>query len=75
MKLRAKILNSNKRKRIDHGTARSKSNHQRFGGLVAVNSLSLTLEAGHIAALIGPNGPENDAFSVIAGFYRANEAA
>jgi branched-chain amino acid transport system ATP-binding protein len=49
---------------------------KRFGGLVAGNSLSLTLEAGHIAALIGPNGAgKTTAFSVIAGFYRANEGS
>ena len=28
----------------------------RFGGLTAVNNLSLTAHYGHVTALIGPNG-------------------
>jgi branched-chain amino acid transport system ATP-binding protein len=47
---------------------------KRFGGLVAVNSLSMNLDAGHIAAVIGPNGAgKTTAFNVIAGFYKPNE--
>lgn len=47
---------------------------KRFGGLVAVNSLSVNLEMGKIAALIGPNGAgKTTAFNVIAGFYKPNE--
>jgi branched-chain amino acid transport system ATP-binding protein len=44
---------------------------KRFGGLVAVNNLSVKLDRGEIVALIGPNGAgKTTAFSAIAGFYK-----
>jgi branched-chain amino acid transport system permease protein len=41
---------------------------KRFGGLVAVSEMSLTMKAGEIAALIGPNGAgKSTMFNLISG--------
>ncbi len=45
----------------------------RFGGLVAVNDLHLTLDPGRLYGLIGPNGAgKTTVFNVITGVYTPN---
>lgn len=47
---------------------------KQFGGLVAVNHVSLTVGSGEIYGLIGPNGAGKTTFlNLIAGAYKPNE--
>ena len=47
---------------------------KRFGGLVAVRDVDLTIEEGMIAALIGPNGAgKTTLFNLLTGLYRADQ--
>lgn len=46
----------------------------RFGGLVALNQLSLSVNEGEVLGLIGPNGSgKTTFFNVITGIYQATE--
>jgi branched-chain amino acid transport system ATP-binding protein len=58
-------MNSETLLSVDHLT-------MRFGGIVAVNGLSLAAKRREITALIGPNGAgKTTVFNCITGFYRA----
>lgn len=47
-----------------------------FGGLCAVNDLSLTIEPGELMGLIGPNGAgKTTVFNLITGVYRASSGS
>jgi branched-chain amino acid transport system ATP-binding protein len=47
---------------------------RRFGGLLAVDRLDFTLEAGSIVAMIGPNGAgKSTVFNLISGIYPPSE--
>lgn len=49
---------------------------RRFGGLIAVNEATFTVEAGSITGLIGPNGAgKTTAFSMISGFQSPSSGA
>lgn len=50
--------------------------HLAFGGVKAVDGLSLEVHAGEIVSVIGPNGAgKTSAFNCISGFYRANSGS
>jgi branched-chain amino acid transport system ATP-binding protein len=47
---------------------------RRFGGVVALSEVSLSLDQGHVVGLIGPNGAgKTTLFNVITRLYRADE--
>ena len=49
---------------------------QRFGGLLAVNELSMHLEDRQLCALIGPNGAgKTTVFNLVSGFYQPSSGS
>lgn len=49
---------------------------KRFGGLIAVDKVDFSIEAGSIASLIGPNGAgKTTFFNCVTGFYRPEEGS
>ncbi|HMD03284.1 MAG TPA: ABC transporter ATP-binding protein [Candidatus Baltobacteraceae bacterium] len=57
----------------EHGLLEVRGLVKRFGGVVAVNGLDMTVERGHIHAMIGPNGSgKTTSLNVISGLYRAD---
>ncbi|MBU4525221.1 MAG: ABC transporter ATP-binding protein [Desulfomicrobium sp.] len=49
---------------------------QRFGGLLAVNDLSVHLEGRELCALIGPNGAgKTTVFNLVSGFYQPSDGS
>src|SRR5918997_5001786 len=49
---------------------------KRFGGLVAVNSVSFELPAQRLVSIIGPNGAgKTTLFNIITGIYKPDEGS
>ncbi len=48
----------------------------RFGGLVAVNAVTMEVRSGTVHALIGPNGAgKSSLLNIVSGFYRASSGS
>ncbi|MBV8369321.1 MAG: ABC transporter ATP-binding protein [Candidatus Eremiobacteraeota bacterium] len=64
---------SNARAAAQSGLLEIRGLIKRFGGVTAVNALDMTVRAGDVHALIGPNGSgKTTTLNVISGLYRAD---
>ena len=49
---------------------------KRFGGLTAVDRINMTVDAGQIVGIVGPNGSgKTTTFSCVSGFYKPEEGS
>ena len=49
---------------------------KRFGGLTAVDRINITVDAGQIVGIVGPNGSgKTTTFSCVSGFYKPEEGS
>ena len=57
----------------EHGLLEIRGLRKRFGGVTAVNALDMTVRAGDVHALIGPNGSgKTTTLNVISGLYQSD---
>ena len=69
----AAAVKPRERLRLDEPVIEARYLIKRFGGLFAVNDVSLTVPAGRIIGLIGPNGAgKSTTFNLITGVLRPN---
>ncbi|HEX7967814.1 MAG TPA: branched-chain amino acid ABC transporter ATP-binding protein/permease [Stellaceae bacterium] len=60
----------------DAVTVEGRGLERRFGGIVAVSGLDISLRRGRVTGLIGPNGAgKTTAFNLLTGFLRPNRGA
>ncbi len=70
------MIDPNAVARTERGLLEVRDLRKTFGGVLAVNGLSMTVEQGHVHALIGPNGSgKTTTLNVISGIYAADRGS
>jgi len=70
------MIDPNAAAQTEHGLLEVRDLRKAFGGVVAVSGLSMTVEQGHVHALIGPNGSgKTTTLNVISGIYGADHGS